>query len=55
MGDKLRKRRMDLGLEQKDVAKIIRVTESSIWNWEHGMNPAKRYVKKIEKFLGYIF
>ena len=29
---------MDLGLEQKDVAKIIGVTESSIWNWEHGWN-----------------
>ena len=47
----LYKRRMDLQLEQQDVAKIIGVTESSIWNWESGMNPAKRYMKKIEGFL----
>lgn len=52
IGDKLRKRRMDLGLEQKDVAKIIGVTEPSIWNWEHGWKSGKRYMKKIEGFLG---
>tara|TARA_B100000315_G_scaffold32482_1_gene27385 strand:+ start:275 stop:496 length:222 start_codon:yes stop_codon:yes gene_type:complete len=51
IGEHIRKRRMDLGLEQKDLAKIIGVTESSIWNWENGWNPSKRYMKKIEGFF----
>jgi DNA-binding XRE family transcriptional regulator len=36
LGDHLRRRRLELGLHQKDVAKIIGVTTSSVWNWEHG-------------------
>jgi len=32
MGKHIRKRRIDLGLMQKDVAKIIGVSECSIWN-----------------------
>jgi len=39
IGDHIRKRRMDLGLLQREVAEIIGVTESSIWNWEHGTEP----------------
>ena len=49
-----RKRRMDLGLLQREVAKIIGVTESSVWNWEHGVEPEQHYNPKIIKFLGYI-
>ena len=41
---------MDLGLKQKEVARIIGVTESSIWNWEHGSNPGKRNIGRIEGF-----
>ena len=51
IGEHIRKKRIDLGLMQKEVAGIIGVTESSIWNWEHGMNPGKRYMKRIEGFL----
>lgn len=51
IGEHIRKRRMDLGLEQKEVAKIIGVPESSIWNWEHGGNPTKRYEKETEGFF----
>lgn len=53
IGKNIRKRKVDLGLEQNDVAKIIGVTESSIWNWGSGMKPVKMYEKKIERFLGY--
>ena len=45
---------MDLGLLQREVAEIIGVTESSIWNWEHGTEPELQYNPRIIKFLGYI-
>jgi len=54
IGDHIRKKRMDLGLLQREVAEIIGVTESSIWNWEHGVEPELQYNPKIIKFLGYI-
>ena len=49
MGKHIRKRRIDLGLMQKDVAKIIAVSECSIWNWTHRWKPGKRYLPKIEE------
>ena len=52
LGDHLRRRRLELGLHQKDVAKIIGVTTSSIWNWEHGAEPELRYQPQIITFLG---
>ena len=54
IGEHIRKKRMDLGLLQREVAEIIGVTESSIWNWEHGVEPELQYNPKIIKFLGYI-
>lgn len=54
IGDHIRKRRMDLGLLQREVAEIIGVTESSVWNWEHGVEPELQYNPRIIKFLGYI-
>jgi DNA-binding XRE family transcriptional regulator len=54
VGEHIRKKRMDLGLLQREVAEIIGVTESSIWNWEHGTEPELQYNPKIIRFLGYI-
>ena len=54
VGEHIRKKRMDLGLLQREVAEIIGVTESSIWNWEHGTEPELQYNQRIIKFLGYI-
>ncbi len=54
IGDHIRKRRMDLGFLQKEVAEIIGVTESSVWNWEHGTEPELQYYPKIIRFLGYV-
>jgi transcriptional regulator with XRE-family HTH domain len=45
---------MNLGLLQREVANIIGVTESSIWNWEHGTEPELQYNPKIIEFLGYV-
>ena len=55
LGDHIRKKRLDLGLLQKDVAKIIGTTESTIWNWENNYaTPSLFYIPKIIKFLGYV-
>ena len=48
IGEHLRKKRIDLCLMQKEVAKIIGVTESTIWNWEHGLNIQKKYMRRVE-------
>jgi len=53
IGEHIRKRRMDLGLLQREVAEIIGVVEPTIWNWEHGVEPELQYNPKIIKFLGY--
>ena len=54
LGDHIRNRRLDLALEQKDVAKILRVTESTLWNWENNRNePIVQHYPAIMNFLGY--
>jgi len=53
LGDHLRRRRIELGLYQKDVAVQIGVTTSTIWNWEHDWTVELRYVPKLIQFLGY--
>jgi DNA-binding XRE family transcriptional regulator len=55
LGEKIRNRRLELSLLQKEAAKIIGVSEACITLWEN--NKSKPYVKyypKIIKFLGYI-
>ena len=55
VGDHILKRRLDLRLEQKLVAKIIGTDKCSIANWEHNRSrPRIRYLPKIIDFLGYI-
>ena len=54
LGEHVRKRRMELGLYQGEVAKRIGVAESSVWNWEHGIEPEIRFIPDIIKFLGYV-
>lgn len=48
----IRARRMDLGLLQKNVAKILNLTCSSIENWKRNWDfPNKKHMFKIKKFL----
>lgn len=55
IADKLKNRRIELGLLQKDVAKLIGVCEDSITLWENNRNePSIIYYPKIIKFLGYV-
>ena len=54
LGDHLRKRRLDLGLLQKDVANKIGVNKATITNWELNHTfPEIRYIPAIIEFLGY--
>jgi len=54
VGDHIRKKRMDLKLFQRDIAKIIGVDECTIHNWEmsHSL-PQERLIPKIIEFVGY--
>src|SRR5712691_8297531 len=54
IGDHLRKRRLDLGLLQGEVADRLRVTESSVTNWELSRTgPELQFLPGIVRFLGY--
>ncbi len=54
IGEHIRKRRMDLKLFQRDVARIIGVTECTINNWENAeIKPETKYIPRIIDFLGY--
>ncbi len=55
LGGHIRKRRLEQNLFQKDIARIIGVEETSIYNWEKNLsNPSIKYIPKIIEFLGYI-
>lgn len=55
LGDHLKKRRLELGLHQVDVAKILQVSEVTIVHWEKNQNDITiRYIPRIINFLGYL-
>lgn len=54
IGEKIRNRRLELGLLQKDVAEIMGVCEDTITFWENGRAiPQLNLYPKVTKFLGY--
>lgn len=54
IGEHMRKKRMGLNLFQKDVAKMIGVTDCTIYNWENNYSSPKiMFIPKILSFLGY--
>jgi transcriptional regulator with XRE-family HTH domain len=55
IGDHIRKRRLDLGLLQKEVAEQIGVDKTTIMNWERGRNsPGLQNLPGTIKCLGYV-
>ena len=55
IGEHIRKRRLDLGLHQSDVASLIGCSPWSVLNWEKNRTtPHVRFVPKITEFLGYV-
>jgi DNA-binding transcriptional regulator YiaG len=54
IGDAIRKRRFDLGLRQKDVAKIIGCDKTSVLNWERGhTHPSANHMPQVVIFLAH--
>lgn len=54
IGDHIKKRRLDLGLFQKQTASQIGADVMTICNWELGLTePEVRFIPKIIEFLGY--
>ena len=54
LGDHLRKRRVDLGLHQRDVGQRLGIDVQSVRNWEgHRSNPKTYLIPRIYDFLGY--
>ncbi|MGV3598244.1 MAG: helix-turn-helix domain-containing protein [Bacteroidota bacterium] len=55
VGEHIRKVRMDRKLLQKEVAKLIGVSEDCITYWENGRSePQIQFMPKIIEFLGYM-
>ena len=51
----MRKRRLDLKLLQKEVARKVGVDEATIYNWENNRSsPELHYIPKVIQFLGYV-
>ena len=54
IGEFLRKRRLDLGLRQKAVAKIIGCNQMTVVNWEKGhTQPRINHMAGVTRFLGF--
>ncbi|MBI1805494.1 MAG: helix-turn-helix transcriptional regulator [Ignavibacteria bacterium] len=54
LGDHIRKRRLDLGPHQKDVAALVNTATSTITNWEKGRATPRLYLlPKVVEFLSY--
>ena len=54
LGDHLRKRRMDLGLQLKDAARQLGAHQASVAHWEAGrFEPDLRHLPAVIGFLGY--
>ena len=45
-GEAIRKRRLDLGLRQIDVAKVVGCNELMVVNWEKGYRTPSRHLKR---------
>ncbi len=55
LGDHLRRVRIDRGLSQPQVAKLLNVTTDSVTGWElNRYEPQARLAKRIIKFIGYL-
>lgn len=55
VGDRLRRRRLELGLLQREVAERLGVDEATVYNWEgNRTTPAQLQWPQIIAFLGYV-
>jgi predicted transcriptional regulator len=53
LGERIKKWRLEQGLFQRDLAKLVGVDEMVIVNWEKGRTkPTRRNLGRIKKILG---
>jgi repressor LexA len=53
LGERIKKWRLEQGLFQRDLAKMVGVDEMTIVNWEkEKTKPTKRNLERIKKILG---
>jgi transcriptional regulator with XRE-family HTH domain len=55
IGEMIRERRLDLGLRQTDVAKIVGCDKMTVVNWEKGHTdfPQINHMAGVVRFLGF--
>lgn len=52
-GERIRRKRLELGLTQVGLANLLGVSEMSVVGWEKGWHePTSRYLRKIQEVLG---
>ncbi len=52
-GERIRQKRLELGLTQRDLAKSLGADKMSVLNWENDKHlPAARFQRRIKKILG---
>lgn len=55
VGEHIRKRRLDLGIQQKDLAEHLGIPPKTVSNWETNKQPPTYlFIPRIVAFLGYI-
>jgi transcriptional regulator with XRE-family HTH domain len=55
LADHLKRKRLKLGLSQKELGKLLGADRTTIRNWERWRtSPALNYIPKIIEFLGYL-
>jgi transcriptional regulator with XRE-family HTH domain len=55
MGDHIRRKRLDLGLTQKEAARKIGVDDVTLRHWEnHQTSPQTYLIPRVVSFLGYL-
>lgn len=53
-GERIRRRRLDLGLKQDDVAKMLGVSTTSVAYWERNVSfPSLGVMPQLAEFVGY--
>src|ERR1700737_2631777 len=54
VGDHIRRKRLQLGLLQSQLAESLGVDKTTVYNWErNATEPARRFLCDITSFLGY--
>ena len=55
IGDHIKKKRLEQQLTQLQLARLIGIEETSVYNWENNRSNPKIYLlPKITEFLGYV-